>query len=165
MHAILFSPQFTLSLNSLGVTQGVMSPSSLLPHITRTRSRTSLRTLGSVRFLHHRRSLPHFSVHHFPQDTAMRVNWTDHNQRAFKDGVVKPFFKYIRWMGVLLYFKIHSMQLTNVVQRAPRTDKTKATSQLHQRQLRQRRLPLPLLRRPSLPPNSPADTRNDLSLT
>ena len=30
----------------------------------------------------------------------MRVNWTDFDKPGFKDGVVRPFIKYVRWMGV-----------------------------------------------------------------
>jgi len=29
----------------------------------------------------------------------MRVNWTEFNEQGFKDGVARPFFKYIHWMG------------------------------------------------------------------
>lgn len=42
---------------------------------------------------------PICSVHHFPQDKAVRVNWTEFDKPGFKDGVVGPFFKYIQWLG------------------------------------------------------------------
>ena len=36
----------------------------------------------------------------------MQVNWTEFDEKAFKDGVARPFLKYIRWMGRLLYSKL-----------------------------------------------------------
>ena len=39
------------------------------------------------------------SVHYFPEDKARRKNWTEYDEEAFKNGVARPFVKYIHWMG------------------------------------------------------------------
>ena len=44
----------------------------------------------------------HNSVHHFPQDKAMHVNWAEFDKHGFTEGVAGSFLKYIRWMGTLL---------------------------------------------------------------
>ena len=35
----------------------------------------------------------------------MWVNWTEFGEPGFKDGVARPFVKYIHWMGALFYFE------------------------------------------------------------
>lgn len=36
----------------------------------------------------------------------MRVNWTEFDEQGFKDGVARPFFKYINWMGMLFHYQV-----------------------------------------------------------
>jgi len=35
----------------------------------------------------------------------MRMNWTEFDKQGFKDGVARPFFKYIRWMGAPFHYR------------------------------------------------------------
>ena len=43
------------------------------------------------------------SAHHIPQDITNRLNWTGFDEQGFNNGVVRPFFDYIRWMGALFH--------------------------------------------------------------
>ena len=56
-------------------------------------------------------SLSNRSVHYIPREASVRINWSDYNKQGFQDGVVHPFFKYIRWMGALFYFELDSRGL------------------------------------------------------
>ena len=63
------------------------------------RQRILLRVRGSLQLSMRLLINPIGSAHHIPQHMTNRLNWTGFDEQGFKNGVVRSFFNYIRWMG------------------------------------------------------------------